>query len=92
MLRSILEDAAELAGLAAFLAALALILAPNRAMALTPEAADAGAYWASGVAAFILFIALAIGWAARAIGRDVAAHDDNMRAAESAESITGGEK
>lgn len=92
MLRAIIEDAIEIAGLAVFLAALAVIMAPDRAMALTPEAADAGAYWASGVAIIILFIALAISRVAQAIGRDVADHDDNMRRAERAESITGGEK
>lgn len=92
MIRAILSDAAELTGLGLFLAALAVILAPDRAMALTPAAADAGAYWASGVAIIILFIALAISRVAHAIGRDVADHEDNMRRAERAESITGGEK
>lgn len=92
MIRAILEDAAEIAGLSLFLAALAVILGPDRAMALTPEAADAGGYALSGVAIIILFIALAISRVAHAIGRDVADHEDNMRRAERAESITGGEK
>lgn len=91
MIRSILEDLRDLGGIAIFLAALAIILAPDRAMALTPEAADAGAYALSGVAIFILFIAFAIRAAVRAIGRDAAAHDTNMRSAEMAESITGRE-
>ncbi len=89
MLRAIIEDAIEIAGLAVFLAALAVIMAPDRAMALTPEAADAGAYALSAVAIFILFIAWAIWRVAHAIGRDVAAHDANMHVAERAESITG---
>lgn len=92
MLRTILEDTIELAGLAVFLAALALILAPDRAMALTPEAADAGAYALSGVAIVILFIAWAIWRVAHAISRDVVAQDDSLHAAERAESIMGGEK
>jgi hypothetical protein len=89
MIRAILSDAAELTGLGLFLAALAMILAPCDAQALTPEAADAGAYALSAVAIFILFIAWAIWRVAHAIGRDVAAHDANMHVAERAESITG---
>lgn len=91
MIRAILEDLRDLAALALFLAALAMIALPCDAQAMTPEAADRGAYWFAGVLVFCAIVAAGIAAAVRAIGCDAAAHDNNMHAAERAESITGGE-
>jgi len=92
MIRAILSDAAELTGLGLFLAALAMILAPCDAQALTPEAADRGGYWFAGAVLIFAVIAFAIRAAVRGIGRDAAAHDDNMAAALRAESIKGDDR
>jgi membrane protein implicated in regulation of membrane protease activity len=92
MIRAIIEDIAELAGLALFLAALALIAAPADAMALTPDAADAGGYALSGVA-LAVFVVWGVWRFVRSLGRDAADHDANqadaMRAALTTESPRG---
>jgi hypothetical protein len=92
MIRAILEDLRDIAALALFLAALALILAPCDAQALTPEAADRGGYWFAGAVLIFAVIAFAIRAAVLGIGRDAAAHDDNMAAALRAESIKGDDR
>lgn len=92
MIRAVIEDAAELAGLALFLAVLAVILAPDHAMALTPDAADMGGYVLSGVV-LAVFVVWGVWRFVRSLGRDAADHDTNqaeaMRAALTTESPRG---
>lgn len=99
MLRAIIEDATELAGLALFLAALALILSPEPALAAdgisSPGAciawivpSVAGGIVAGGIACALIYMRNAV----RAFGDDVAEHDANEPDWMRAESITGGDK
>lgn len=81
MLRAMIEDAAELIGLTLFLSAIALICAPDRAMAadgagaITWHAIAGGVMLALFLAAVVL---LALFWCLLTqIGDDVAAHERN---------------
>ncbi len=99
MIRAILSDAAELAGLALFLAALAMVAMPADAMAGDASLAAPRAClpWIAGAmlgGALVGGMALAIALMRRAvsIGDDAAEHENNMTAAMRAESIKGGEQ
>lgn len=97
MIRAILEDAAELAGLAAFVGFIAIIAAPDAAMAAEGIAAPgscvawiipslAGGAVAGCIACALIYMRNAV----RAFGDDVSDHDNNdIHAAERAESIKG---
>lgn len=99
MIRAIIEDAAELAGLALFLAALAMIAAPADAMAGDGIAAPASCLaWivpsmvGGGVAGAIAVALFMMRRAMRAFGDDVAEHDNNERDWMRSESIKGRSK
>lgn len=99
MIRAIIEDATELSGLALFIAALALIGAPDAAMAgdgiaspgaclawIVPSLIGGGV---AGVVAIALFM---MRNAVSALGDDVADHEANELDWTRAESIKGGEQ
>lgn len=98
MIRAIIEDAAELAGLALLLGCIAIIAAPD-AMAADGIAAPgscvawiipsiAGGAVAGCIACALIYMRNAV----RAFGDDVSDHDNNEPDWMRAESITGGDK
>ena len=99
MLRAIIEDAAELSGLAAFVGCIAIIAAPDAAMAADGIASPgscvawiipsiAGGAVAGCIACALIYMRNAV----RAFGDDVAEHDANEPDWMQAESINGSDK
>lgn len=99
MIRAILEDAAEICGLAAFVGCIAIIAAPDAAMAAEGIASPVSCVaWivpslAGGAVAGALIVALIVmRHAVGAFGEDVAEHENNETDWLRAESIKGGDK